>query len=551
MNIYDLFARQVRQRPDAAALVDWKHGRPYPMSFRDLDTASARAASMLGAVGLQTGDPVLVFVPMSVDLYVALLAILRLGLVAVFIDPSAGRQHIERCCAVLPPKALIATPKAHLLRCLSPALRRIPVKFATGTAPLPGACRWKDWNHHAPDRQAAGCTPETPALVTFTSGSTGAPKAVVRSHGLLTAQQQSLSAELKTSPADLVLSGLPIFVLSNLGSGAAGLLPGCDLRHPGSINPAPIVERIRELGVTCIQASPAFLERVADHCRCRSVSLPGIRRIYTGGAPVFPRLLDRIQAIAPQAEITAIYGSTEAEPIACISRPDLRPADRMAMNSGCGLLAGRPIGEIKLRILPDCWGTPIGPFSASEFDDLCLGPGKAGEIVVSGPHVVQGYLRGEGDRITKFSVGEQTWHRTGDAGRMDEEGNLWLLGRCAARISDRQGVLYPFTVETAAASCAAVRRSACVKAGESRVLVVEPTTRSRSKLWADLISDLAWAHIERVLVVPSVPVDRRHNAKVDYPALARLLETRIDQPLRYVLNHARQRAQASLAAFSR
>jgi len=524
MNIYELFARQVRQRPDAAALVDWKQGRPHTLSFRDLETASARAAAMLAATGLRAGDPILVFVPMSVDLYVALLAILRLGLVAVFIDPSAGRQHIERCCAVLPPKALIATPKAHLLRCLSPALRRIPVKFATGSFPLPGAHRWSDWSLHSADGEAAGCTPETPALVTFTSGSTGVPKAVVRSHGLLAAQHQILSAELNTSPGDLVLSGLPIFVLSNLASGAANLLPGCDLSRPGSINAASIVDRIRELGVTCIQASPALLERVADHCLGRNLRLPGIRRIYTGGAPVFPWLLDRIQAAAPRAEVTAIYGSTEAEPIACISRANLRPANRMAMDSGCGLLAGRPIGAIELRVLPDSWGAPIGPLSASEFDDLCLGHGKAGEIVVCGPHVVQGYLRGEGDRTTKFRVDGKTWHRTGDAGRMDAEGNLWLLGRCAAAISDRQGVLYPFTVETVAAGSAAVRRSACVKVGESRVLVVEPTPGSRSKLWSGLKSSLAWAHIERILVVPRVPVDRRHNAKVDYPGLARLLE---------------------------
>jgi acyl-CoA synthetase (AMP-forming)/AMP-acid ligase II len=534
MNIYELFARQVRQRPDAAALVEWKRGRPHPMSFRGLDTASARTAAMLATIGLRAGDPVLVFVPMSVDLYVALLAILRLGLVAVFIDPSAGRQHIERCCAVLPPNALIATPKAHLLRCISPALRRIPVGFTTGALPLPGARRWSDWSQYSAGGKAAECTPEAPALVTFTSGSTGAPKAVVRSHGLLAAQQQSLSAELKISSGDMVLSGLPILVLSNLGSGAANLLTGCDLHHPGSVDSASIVCRIRAMGVTCIQASPAFLERVADHCLRRSVTLPEIRRICTGGAPIFPRLLDQVQSAAPQAEITAIYGATEAEPIACMSRADLRRADRMAMDSGFGLLAGRPIRDIELRILPDLWGTPIGPFSASDFNDLCLGRGMAGEIVVCGSHVVQSYLRGEGDRATKFSVGGKTWHRTGDAGRMDEEGNLWLLGRCAARISDRQGVLYPFTVETAAAGHAAVRRSACVRTDGRRVLVVEPAARARSNQWAALESDLAWAHVERILVVPHVPVDRRHNAKVDYPALARLLKReRKGSPLKY------------------
>jgi len=162
--------------------------------------------------------------------------------------------------------------------------------------------------------------------------------------------------------------------------------------------------------------------------------------------------------------------------------------------------------------------------------------------------VLQGYLRGEGDRETKFSVAGEIWHRTGDAGCVDQEGKLWLLGRCAARIRDRQGVLYPFTVETAADSLAAVRRSACVRAGGRRTLVVEPAANATAAEWVLLKSRLAWAQIERVLVLPRIPVDRRHNAKVDYPGLDRILKR---QPLRYLLNHARQRAQASLAAFSR
>jgi acyl-CoA synthetase (AMP-forming)/AMP-acid ligase II len=524
MNLYDLFTRQVEQRPGAAALTEWRQSRTVTLSFLDLESAASRAAAMLTASGLQAGDPVLVLVPMSVDLYVALLAIFRLRLLAVFLDPSAGRQHIERCCAALPPKALIATPKAHLLRCIRPALRRIPIAFATGRLRLPGARSWSAWNQYAPYPTVAACGPNTPALMTFTSGSTGAPKAALRSHGRLAAQQQILAAELRTAPGDLVLSGLPIFILSNLGSGAANLIPGCDLSHPGDVDAAAITERVQELGVTCIQASPAFLAKVADHCRRRGIRLCGIRRICTGGAPVFPRLLDRIQAAAPQADVTAIYGSTEAEPIACLPRADLRPEDRAAMDAGSGLLAGRPVSAARLRILPDRWGTPIGPFGESEFDRLCLGPQQAGEIVVSGPHVLQGYLRGEGDRETKFKVGGETWHRTGDAGCVDLEGKLWLLGRCAARIRDRQGVLYPFTVETAADSLAAVRRSACVRAGGRRTLVVEPTEHATAAEWALLKSRLAWAQIERVLVLPRIPVDRRHNAKVDYPGLDRILK---------------------------
>lgn len=239
---------------------------------------------------------------------------------------------------------------------------------------------------------------------------------------------------------------------------------------------------------------------------------------------MFPRLLDRIQEAAPLADVTALYGSTEAEPIACLPRVDLRSVDRAAMDAGGGLLAGRPVAAVRLRVLPDRWGIPIGPFEEAEFNRLCLDPGQAGEIVVSGPHVLPGYLHGNGNRETKFEVDGKTWHRTGDAGCMDEEGNLWLLGRCAARINDREGVLYPFTVEAAAGSLAAVRRSAVVQAGGRRTLVVEPAADSTPAELDSLKSKLAWALIQQVLVLPRLPVDRRHNAKVDYPGLDRILK---------------------------
>lgn len=531
MNIYERFTRQVEQRPKAIAFSERRRNRTVTRSFLELENAASRAAAMLTASGLQAGDPILVFVPMSIDLYVALLAIFRLGLVAVFLDPSAGRRHIERCCDILPPKALVTSPKAHLLGLISPALRRVPIAFATGRWRLPGALPWNGWSRYAPSRAVAPCTPDTLALVTFTSGSTGTPKAAARSHGLLAAQQEVLSEEIGTSPQDLVLSALPIFVLSNLAAGAANLIPGCDLSRPAAVDAAAIVAQARGLEVTHIQASPAFLEKVADQCRRQGVRLGSVRRICTGGAPVFPRLLDRLQAAAPQAEITAVYGSTEAEPIACLPRANLRPRDRSAMDAGAGLLAGRPVSAARLRVMPDRWGLPIGPFREADFERLCLGPGQAGEIVVSGAHVLTGYLRGEGDRETKFSVEDRVWHRTGDAGCVDAEGNLWLLGRCAARISDRKGVLYPFTVEAAAAGLAAVRRSACVRTGGGRTLVVEPAANSAQAEWGDLKSKFAWAHIEQVLVLPRIPVDRRHNAKVDYPELDRMLKRRKRNPL--------------------
>jgi acyl-coenzyme A synthetase/AMP-(fatty) acid ligase len=137
MNIMDVFMVQAGERGDAVALIESKEGEAHSLTFAEIERASAHAADMLAKAGLRAGDGVLVFQPMSSELYIALLAIFRLGLVALFIDPWAGKDHLETCCRLFPPKALIATPKAHLLRLVSPALRRIPVKFSTGSR-VPG-----------------------------------------------------------------------------------------------------------------------------------------------------------------------------------------------------------------------------------------------------------------------------------------------------------------------------------------------------------------------------------------------------------------------------
>src|SRR5205085_4282669 len=123
--------------------------------------------------------------------------------------------------------------------------------------------------------------------------------------------------------------------------------------------------------------------------------------------------------------------------------------------------------------LRDQWGTPVGPFTQAQFDAACCRAGEPGEIVVSGAHVLQGYLHGHGDDETKFRVDGVVWHRTGDAGNLDESGRLWLLGRCVAKIRDEHGELYPFAAETAVYQDPNVRRAAVVAHHGKRILAVE------------------------------------------------------------------------------
>jgi olefin beta-lactone synthetase len=520
MNIAEILSAQATAHPDTPAILDFPRGQRRCLTFAELDLASARAATLLLKANLQPGDTVLVLQPMSAELYIALAAIFRLGLVAMFLDPGQGTKHIEQCCALQRPQALIASDKAQLLRLVSPALRQIRCKFVIGW-PVPGATTWQDLDKLLPTPEIYICSPESPALITFTSGSTGHPKAALRTHRFLLAQQRALAEGLKLTAEQVDLSTMPIVLLSNLASGVTSLIPPVDLRQPGKIEPAPVVTQIQAEQVASTVASPALLEKLTRYCLSKQITLPSLKRVFSGGAPVFPYLLEQLQQIAPQAEIFAIYGSTEAEPMAKIARHAIQAGDVEAMQNGQGLLVGSPVDSIQLRIIPDQWGTALGPYQPVVFEALSCAAGIVGEIVVSGEHVLGSYLYGIGNEETKFSVDGNTWHRTGDAGYLDAQGRLWLLGRCTARIQDRYGALYPFAVECAVSFQPGIRRSAVILHKGQRLLIVELSDKNLSL--THIRQTLSWAHIDEIRVVPHLPVDKRHNAKIDYPALHRLV----------------------------
>ncbi|MDJ1176534.1 AMP-binding protein [Roseofilum capinflatum] len=511
------------QSGDRPAIITQKQS----ISFAQLDRASSCGAAYLQDLGLNPGDRVLVFLPMSIDLYIALLAVFKLGIIAMFVDPSAGQTHLENCCEIAPPQALLATPKASLLLLKSPALRQIPLKLVPHIS-LPGLKNWYRFRAYSPSPTLYPATAETPALLTFTSGSTGKPKAALRSHGFLLTQHEVLARHLHHEPGAIDLTTLPVFILANLASGVTSLIPAGDLRKPGFINPVPIVRQIQTHQPSSTVASPAFLERLVSYCEDHQIRLESFQCMFTGGAPVFPSLCDRLQHCATHAQIIPMYGSTEAEPIAHTSTSLSNPTS--APSSLGGLFAGHPIAEINLKIIPDSWGKPIAPLTPEAFADYTLPPLTPGEIVVSGDHVLPGYVNGEGDLETKFRVGNTPWHRTGDAGYLDSDGNLWLLGRTRAKIEDEKGILYPLSVEAIAHQFSTIKRAALISHNHQRWLILElnPLHPPDEHQFSQLKSALEFAQIDKIKIVTKIPVDARHNAKINYPALEKLLEMTIE-----------------------
>lgn len=509
MNLVALLEERARLHPERVALVDSRKGKDRVVSYGELLRRVEAGAAFLDAKGLGRGKTVLVFHQVTIELYEFLLSAFRVGARVMLADPSAGKGFISSCCGRLAPDGFFGSWKAQLLRWMVPGVRKIPVKIRSGPW-FPGSVEWRKDGGDFPTMDVGN---DEPALITFTSGSTGVPKAAVRTHGFLLAQHKALAKSLDFREGEVDLITLPVFVLANLASGLTSVIAATDLRRPGAPDVEAVTAQCVRHGVTRCAASPAFFEGMLRG------GMPGMRKVYTGGAPVFPDLLERLEMVLPEAEVHSVYGSTEAEPIAHYHRDD----EAAAMTAkGAGLCGGRPVEEIRLRVLEDRWGEALGPFSGEEFDGMVVENGRVGEIVASGDHVLKGYLDGVGDGETKIRVEGEVWHRTGDAGWVDERGRLWLAGRCAEKMRDGEKVVYPFAAECAMRVRFPDVRMAALMWKERRTLVVGKICGEEERLG---ISEVAREFgMEEVICVERVPLDRRHNAKVDYPELRKLLE---------------------------
>ena len=525
MNVVEIFQESARRNAANVAIIAGRAGREQTVSFEALDRRSRQIAALLLQEGLAPGEGVAVFVPMSAELYAIIAALLRVGMVPVFVERAAWRETIEQAADAVPLRGFIGTCLACAMRPFVPALRRIPKAFVVGEF-FPGVVSLCAARTLAPCNHLEATALDAPAILTFTSGSSGPPKGVLRSHGLLAETHKILSNQLELAPGGLDVAVLPLVVFTNLASGVGSLIPDADLSRPGEIAAPRLARQIGAWSPEGIVASPALLERLADDALARGTRFDSLRRLFAGGAPVFPRLLDKLVKVAPRARVHALYGATEAEPMARLAADELSTEDRDTMRQGRGVLAGRPIGEVALRILHDRFGEPLGPWTPAELDGAIAPPGEAGEIVVSGRHVVGGYLGGRGDRELKIRVASQIWHRTGDAGWLDRYGRLWLLGSCKARVLDGGACRYPLAVEAALSDNPALLRSTLVRHRDRVLLVVEMREGRRDEALLAIARAVQWAAADEVVAIRRMPLDHRHNAKVDHPRLRRMLDAR-------------------------
>ncbi len=293
MNISTLFLNAAKRHPKHIAIVYKKQS----ITYEKLAEEVKQTAAYFQQKGIKKGDRVLVFVPMSIDLYRTVLALFYVGATAVFLDEWVSKKRMELCCQIANCKGFIGVPKARFLVFLSRQLRAIPIKL-----------RLRKKGREEARLQAVENSDS--ALITFTTGSTGTPKAADRTHGFLNEQFNALLEEIDPSVTDVDLPLLPIVLFMNLGVGCTSVIARVKPKKLEKLNLSTITELMQNHNVNRITASPAFILKLAEKGYQKIDNQ--IEKIFTGGAPVFPNQAFKITAAFPTTAVKIVYGSTEA-----------------------------------------------------------------------------------------------------------------------------------------------------------------------------------------------------------------------------------------------
>jgi len=532
VNIAAHLPEMAKRQPDTTAIIFPREQRR--LSFAELDRLSDRIAHGLIGAGICSGVRTVLMVTPSPEFFALTFALFKVGAVPVLIDPGLGIKNLKKCFAEAEPHAFIGIPKAHLARLLFGwGKRSLRTLVTVGRRLFWGGSTLAELStEHGEDIPftLAPTQKDDVAAILFTSGSTGAPKGAVYSHGNFAAQVEALRTIYGIQPGEIDLPTFPLFALFAPALGMTAVIPEMDFTRPGSVDPVKIINAIKTHGVTTMFGSPALINRVSRYGVEHKVKLPTLKRAISAGAPVPAAVLERFTSMLnPGVEVFTPYGATEALPVCSIGSGEILGATRQITDAGGGVCVGKPVEGVRLEVI-EITDDPIFYWNES----LKVPTGKIGEIIVQGAQVTRGYYnRPEADHLSKIRDPEtgSFFHRMGDLGGRDQDGRVWFCGRKSHRVETAAGPLFTIPCEAVFNTHQQVFRTALVgigTPGELRpVLCVELEKGAQSDqnaLREELLAiarDHIHTHaIETILFHPSFPVDIRHNAKIFREKLA-------------------------------
>lgn len=540
LRIADDVREIARTDPDRVALIHthaWPVlGRQYKRyTYRELSDKAEALAAGLRRIGVREGTLCSFMVPPCFDAVVLGVALWRVGAVIVGIEPhSHGLRRVAKCLHRVGPEVFFGTPRAHAGRIAFGWGRgTIRTQVVVGPVAPPGMhtldslCDSLDG-----DPVQGDVAPEDLAVIAFTTGSTGEPKPTAMRHRNLAAMVSLVTEQWGfTDGRGIVdMPTFPMFWVIGLSTGGTVVVPPMDftLKGPGDADPAKLFGTIEDCGVRSMFGSPALLANLSAYAAEHGTQAPSLQRIICGGAEVTGPLFAAVKSmLGPEGEMYSDYGATEALPIAEIAGDTVLGETWKATEDGAGVCVGEPLAGVEVRIV----AIEDGPIAS--WDDAAEMPtGEIGEVVARSPHISEDYYEApDATAANKIPDAAGSWHRLGDTGYLDDQGRLWVCGRHSHRVVTPDGVAYPLCCEPVFNTHPAVARSALVGArhgGAAEATLVVERNRSvtidddklREELRALAAEREATSLVRRVVFVDRIPVDRRHNAKIDRPALA-------------------------------
>ncbi len=533
--------------PDRLALVHehrWIGVKPRitTTTYAELSRRAEAVAVGLREFGVREGTLCSFMIPPCEDAMVAALALWRVGAVMVGIEPhSHGLRSVGRSIARVGPEVFLGTPEAQAGRlAFGWGKRTVTKNIVVGPPKLPGVTTLASLERAVPGEPTLpDVDVDDPCVIAYTTGSTGNPKPTVMTHRNLTAMIDGVAAQWRLADhGDVIdMPTFPIFWIIGLFHGGTVVVPPMNFatKGPGSADPAKLVATIQRHRVASFFGSPAVLTNLARYCADNDVKLPSIKRIVAGGAEVYGPLYAAVKNMLVDGEIYSNYGATEALPIAEIAGATVLGETWARTEAGEGLCVGDPLAHVEVRIVD----IVDGPIATMDDADILI-DGRIGEVVARSPHISDHYYDAPDEMAdNKIVDGATRWHRLGDCGRLDEKGRLWVCGRRSHRVVTDDRTYFPLCVEPVINTHPDVVKSALVEpvvdGVEIAAICVElrPDARpEQARIERELV-DLARQHdatrgLDRFFFIDHLPVDKRHNAKIDRPGLARTLGTTPD-----------------------
>ena len=489
-----------------------------------------RRVQQIGAglveAGVGPGVRVALLVPPSIELTVALYAVWRAGGVIVVADKGLGLAGMGRALR----SARIDFVVADYAGLAAVGPMRIPGSRISVRSMSTLAARLLRSDHSLPglshrgERGTAsvpvGASPDDEAAVLFTSGATGPAKGVLYRQRQVRAQLRLVSTHFGLTAQDRLVAAFAPFALFGPALGISSAVPDVDVTAPGSLTAVALADAALAVDATVVFASPAALRNVLATTSALTPAgrsaLGRIRLVASFGAPVPANLLRRLAELLPAASLHTPYGMTEAFPLTDISLPEIDDA-----GTGDGICVGRPLAGVDVQV------AALGP-DGEPSPELTTSADVTGEIWIRAPHMRDRY-----DTLWTLdhrAAAHPGWHPTGDVGFVDGGGRLWIQGRRQHVITTADGPVTPVGIEQRVeAALGAGRSVAAVGVGPAGtqhvVVVVAGSGESTAPLsLIDRVRAAADVPVAAVLMKRALPLDIRHNSKIDREALAQWAE---------------------------